>query len=72
MTTQAELMSKKGYMTASAAGKKVGKARYTIQRWIETGKVEGTRVGERIYVNMESLKKYLGDGAALLGLKGTG
>lgn len=71
MTTQAELMAKKGYLSAAAAGKKVGKARYTIQRWVETGKVEGTKVGDRIFVNFESLKKYLGaDAVAVLGLKG--
>lgn len=73
MTTQAELMAKKGYLSAAAAAKKVGRARYTIQRWVEQKHVDGMKVGSRIYVNIESLKGYLGhDAAAMLGLKGTG
>ncbi len=68
--TQAEMMARKGYMTAADAGRKIGRARYTVQRWVEEGKVEGMRVGARIYVNTESLRRYVGDAASLLGFKG--
>jgi hypothetical protein len=69
--TQEEMMLKKGYLSAATAAKRVGRARYTVQRWFEQGHVAGTKAGARIYVSIESLKGYLGhDATAMLGLKG--
>lgn len=59
MQAQADMMQKKGFLTAAAAAEKVGNTVYTIYRWVEDGKIQGMKVGKHWYVNLESLVRFM-------------
>jgi hypothetical protein len=64
-----DLMRKQGFIPTREAANKLGRNITTIYRWVDAGKVEGTEVASRRYVNLKSLAAFVGkDAAQLLGL----
>ena len=53
-------LNHKGYAPASDVAKKLSKHVSTIYRWLDSGTVEGIRVGKLRYVSLPSLFDYLG------------
>ena len=49
-----------GFISASYASKKLGVHVTTLYRWIDSGKLEGCRIGGRRFVKHEALKEYIG------------
>ena len=70
--TQAEILGKQGYITASEAAGKLGRHITSVYRLVQTGALEGVHIGRSWYVKSESIIGYANkecpNGAALLGL----
>lgn len=63
---QAEVMRSRGYITAREASEKMGMDIASIYRWLETGEVDGVKVGVKRYVSKASLVKKLGIKVAVI------
>ena len=69
--TQEEKMEAAGWITVAKAAEAAGVTAPTIYDWIQGAKIEGTQVGGRHYVRLQSLIKHLGPvGAKAAGLIG--
>ncbi len=64
MDKQTEMMEANGWIPASQAADAVGVNVTTIYRWIEEGKVEGTKPSNRWYVKVASLAAKVGQATA--------
>lgn len=60
-----EAMKNAGYITASEAARAAGVTIQTIYKWIESGKVKGTKSADHWYVDAGSLVEYIGPIAAM-------
>lgn len=68
-----DLMRRQGFIPTREAANRLGRNITTIYRWVDAGKVEGTEVASRRYVNLKSLATFVGrDATQLLGLGGGG
>jgi hypothetical protein len=47
------------FLSTTGAAEFTGKARRTIQFWVEIGVVEAVFIGNRCWISVDSLKKYL-------------
>ena len=67
MATIHDQVTSQGYEKASPLARRLGVSVQTLYRWVDTGKVRGTKVGGTRYVHIASLREYLGPeaGAAL-------
>jgi hypothetical protein len=47
------------FLSTAGAAELTGKARRTIQFWVEIGVVEAVFIGNRCWISVDSLKRYL-------------
>ena len=55
------VMKARGLFSVSEISQKLGVHPTTVYRWIDANKIEGGRAGGRRYVDLESLKEFLGE-----------
>lgn len=49
----------RAFLSTAGAAELTGKARRTIQFWVEIGAVEAVFIGNRCWISVDSLRKYL-------------
>jgi len=59
MKTTTDIMAENGWLSVSKASEASGFSRYTVHRLIRDGKVEAHRVGNRWYIDRQSLADYV-------------
>lgn len=61
---QAEMMRARGFMAAAEVARRIGRTTQSVYALIESGQVQGVRVGRSWYADVKSLAAYLGPDAA--------
>jgi excisionase family DNA binding protein len=51
-------------LSLSQVGRRLKKDRATVRRWVERGRLHGTRVGQRTYIRVDELDRFLREGAS--------
>jgi hypothetical protein len=60
LTELEQRMLEKGFVTAAAAARRIGRRPSAIYTWVRKGTIKSVSIGPQVFVEVASIKAYLG------------